>query len=68
MENFKVLGYKVEINKNDEGNYIARIPQLGCIADGKTIDETIDQLREVAQEFLRLAKEEGKLIPTPDKD
>lgn len=68
MENFKVLGYKVEINKNDEGDYIAKIPQLGCIADGKTIDEAINGLKEVAEEFIRLAKEDGKSIPVPDKD
>lgn len=38
MEKFDVLDYKIEIIRDDEGNFIAEISKLGCVADGKTID------------------------------
>jgi predicted RNase H-like HicB family nuclease len=67
MGKFDVLDYKIEITKDDNGDYIAKIPKLGCIADGKTIDEAINELKEVAENFLRLAEEDGKPIPMPEK-
>lgn len=67
MKDIDVLDYKIEINKDDDGDYIAKIPKLGCIADGPTIDDAIDELREVAEDFIRLAEEDGKLVPTPEK-
>ena len=62
-----MLDYKIEINKDDDGDYIVKIPKLGCIADGNTIDEAVNELKEVAEEFIRLAEEDGKSIPTPEK-
>ena len=67
MEKINVLDYKIEIVRDDDGDYIARIPKLGCIADGKTIDEAISELKEVAEDYLRLAVEDGKPIPLPEK-
>jgi len=67
MKRFDVLDYKIEISRGDNGDYIARIPRLGCIADGKTINDAINELKEVAEVYLRLAEEDGKKIPLPEK-
>lgn len=67
MKNINVLDYKIEINKDDDGDYIAIMPKLGCMADGATIDEAINELMEVAEDFIKLAKEDGKIIPMPEK-
>jgi len=67
MKKVDVLDYKIEIVKDSDGDYIAKIPKLGCMADGKTIDEAINELIEVAEDFLRLAEEDGKHIPMPEK-
>ncbi|NMB97280.1 MAG: toxin-antitoxin system HicB family antitoxin [Clostridiaceae bacterium] len=67
MKKFDVFDYKIEIVKDGDGDYIVKIPKLGCIADGRTIDEAINELKEVAEEFLRLAEEDGKQIPIPEK-
>jgi len=37
------------------------------MADGPTIGDAIDELREVAEDFIRLAEEDDKLIPIPEK-
>jgi antitoxin HicB len=67
MKKIEVLDYKIEIIKDDDGDYIAKMPKLGCIADGKTIDEAINELKEIAEDFLKLAEVDGKPIPVPEK-
>ena len=67
MEDINVLDYKIEVNRDDEGDYIAIMPELGCIADGTTIEEAINELKEVAADFIKLAKEDGKMIPRPKR-
>lgn len=68
MNNFNVLDYKIEINKvcvDDGGGYIASMPEIGAIADGETIEEAISELEEVANEYIKLAREDNKKIPIP---
>lgn len=68
MITLDIFDYTVEIQKisDDEGGgYIATIPELGCIADGSTTDEAIDELREIAQDLVTLAKKDGRKIPEP---
>lgn len=67
VDNINVLDYKIEIIKDDAGDYIATMPSLGCIADGETIDEAIEELKEIAETFIELAKKDGKAIPIPEK-
>ncbi|MGB9975807.1 toxin-antitoxin system HicB family antitoxin [Thermovenabulum sp.] len=70
IENINVLDYKIEIEKvtDDEGGgYIATIPELGCIGDGNTIEEAINDVIEVAENLIKIAKEDGKEIPIPQR-
>ncbi len=64
MEQFR---YEVIIfwSKEDE-LFIADVPELlGCMADGKTYDEALQNIQVVISEWIETAKELGRTIPQP---
>lgn len=64
IENINVFDYKIEIEKADDdegGGYIATISELGCIGDGNTIEEAINDVKEVAENLIKIAIEDGKM-------
>lgn len=68
MKELNVMDYKIELSKlsnDDGGGYIAYIPQLDCYGDGKTSEDAINDVRQVAEDILQLAEEDGKQIPIP---
>ena len=49
-----------------ENNYAAYVPDLlGCVATGRTVEETEQQIREAIQLHLRGMREDGLPIPEP---
>ncbi len=59
------MRYAIVIEKA-ENNYAAYIPDLpGCVATGKTIEETEHQIREAIELHLRGMREDGLPIPVP---
>lgn len=49
-----------------ENNFAAYVPDLlGCVATGKTIEETESQIREAIELHLQGMKEDGLPIPQP---
>ena len=59
------MRYAVVIEKA-ENNYAAYVPDLlGCVATGKTIKETEEQIREAIELHLRGMHEDGLPIPEP---
>ena len=49
-----------------ENNYSAYVPDLpGCVATGKTIEETRQQINEAVEFHLRGLREDGLPIPEP---
>lgn len=49
-----------------ENNYSAYVPDLpGCVATGKTIEETRQQINEAVEFHLRGMREDGLPIPEP---
>jgi predicted RNase H-like HicB family nuclease len=49
-----------------EGNYSAYVPDLpGCVATGKTVEETEQQIREAVEFHLQGMREDGLPIPEP---
>jgi len=64
--NVQVMEYAlpVTIEPLKEGGYLARCKKLqGCIAEGKTIEEAINILGDVAKNIIDLRREEGMVIP-----
>ncbi|MBM3713058.1 MAG: type II toxin-antitoxin system HicB family antitoxin [Actinobacteria bacterium] len=59
--------YEIIIYWSDEDEaYIAEVPELpGCMADGKTYDEVLENVTQVIKEWLETAKELGREIPKP---
>ncbi|MCL4386690.1 MAG: type II toxin-antitoxin system HicB family antitoxin [Cyanobacteria bacterium] len=59
--------YEIIIYWSDEDEaYIAEVPELlGCMADGKTHDEVLENVTQVIKEWLETAEELGREIPKP---
>lgn len=59
--------YEIIIYWSDEDNsFIAEVPELpGCMADGKTYQETVSNIEIIIKEWMETAKEIGREIPKP---
>ena len=59
--------YNVIINWNaDDERYIAEVPELpGCMADGKSRSEVLQNVEVIIDEWLETANLEGREIPVP---
>ena len=69
MSKFEKMNSKYEIilywSKEDE-SYIAEVPELsGCMADGKSYREALDNVQVVIDEWIETAKSLGRAIPEP---
>lgn len=50
----------------DDGAYIVSVPDLpGCMADGKTVTEAVENARDIIAEWIEYAKADGIPIPEP---
>lgn len=59
------MRFAIVIEKT-ENNYAAYVPDLlGCVATGKTVEETEQQIREAIELHLRGMREDGLPVPTP---
>ena len=51
---------------DDDDAYIAEVPELaGCMADGKTAQEALNNVEVIAEEWIETALELGREIPVP---
>ena len=59
--------YEIIIFWSDEDDaFVAEIPELpGCMADGKTYQEALENAEQIIDEWIETAKEEGRPIPQP---
>jgi predicted RNase H-like HicB family nuclease len=58
------LNYPIVIYPCDEGGYVAEVPALkGCLAQGETLAETLDELETVKQLWLKTAEKQGRTLP-----
>lgn len=62
-----MIKYEMIIYWSDEDqSYIVEVPELsGCMADGKTYEETVKNAEKIIQEWIETAKELGRPIPQP---
>ncbi len=59
--------YEMIIYWSEEDNcFLVEVPELpGCMADGKTRAEALANAERVMEEWIEIAKEDGRPIPTP---
>ncbi len=51
---------------DEDGAFIAEVPELaGCMADGGTYKEALENVEVVIAEWIETAKELGRPIPEP---
>lgn len=62
MYNYEIILYW---SKDDEA-FIAEVPELpGCMADGKTRKEAIENAERIIEEWIETAIEDNETIPVP---
>lgn len=61
------MKYKVMIYWSDEDKaFIAEVPELpGCIADGETYQEAVQNVEIIMQQWIETAQEIGRNLPQP---
>jgi len=61
------IKYEMVVYWSDEdGAYVVEVPEFpGCMADGNTYEEAIDNIFFVIREWMETAKEIGREIPKP---
>ncbi len=61
--------YRIEITalaEEDGGGFIAIVPSLpGCMADGATQEEAIENLRDAIAQWIAEARVMGRPVPEP---
>ena len=62
MAKYEIIIYWSEA----DNSFIAEIPELaGCMADGKTYTETLQNVEIIINEWIETAKSLGREIPVP---
>ncbi|TYS17103.1 toxin-antitoxin system HicB family antitoxin [Rossellomorea vietnamensis] len=65
------LDYSIVINKvkeDDHEYYFGKIAELeGCHTDADTVDELMEELEEVKEEYLKIKLEHNDTIPEPNE-
>jgi predicted RNase H-like HicB family nuclease len=63
------MNHKYEIIifwSNEDNSFIAEVPELpGCMADGNTYTEAIENVQLIIDEWIETAREAGRTIPEP---
>jgi predicted RNase H-like HicB family nuclease len=62
-----MMKYELIIYWSEEDNsFVAEVPELpGCVADGETYIEALQNAQTVMQEWIETAQELGRPIPQP---
>lgn len=67
LEYYMNLQYRIEIVPDDlEGGYVVHFPELaGCISQGETIEEALENLKDAKRAWLEAAMDDLEVIPEP---
>ncbi len=58
------MRYRVLIEQDEDGVYIAEVPILpGCLSQGKTRSEAIDNIKEAIAGYLESLEAHGEPVP-----
>ncbi len=59
-----MLSYRVIIEKDEDGVFVGRVPDLpGCATEGKTREELMKNVKEAIQAYLEALKQHGDPVP-----
>ena len=62
----RAMRYRVLIQQDEDGMYVAEVPSLpGCISQGETREEAVTHVREAIAAYLESLRERGEPIPPP---
>ena len=62
------LTYTIVLDPADEGGYVVRVPRLpGCVTEGDTMDEALQNAREAITAYLLSLRDDGEDLPPPDE-
>jgi predicted RNase H-like HicB family nuclease len=60
------MKFRVMIQRDEDGVYVAEVPSLpGCVSQGTTRPETLDNVREAIALYLESLKAHGDPVPPP---
>ena len=63
---FLGLRYRIELEEDEDGGFVAHHPELrGCIAQGETADEAVQNLRDARAAWIQVRLEDGLSVPEP---
>jgi antitoxin HicB len=64
----KVYDFKVLLEPDETGGYVATCPSLpGCYSQGDTVDGALDNIREAIELCLEDMQVHGEVIPDPPR-
>lgn len=67
----QVRAYHVNIgplSEQDGGGFVARVPDLpGCLADGETPAEALENAYDAIACWIEAAREQGRPVPPPSR-
>ena len=60
------MKYRVNITQDEDGIFVAEVPSLpGCISQGQTRTEAVDNIKEAIAGYLESLEAHGEPIPPP---
>jgi antitoxin HicB len=60
------MKYRVVIETDEDGAFIAECPALpGCISQGKTRDEAVENIRDAIRGYLESLRKHNEPVPPP---
>jgi predicted RNase H-like HicB family nuclease len=63
------LQYRIIIQQDEDGVYVAKCPSLpGCITQGKTRTEVLDNIKDAISGYLASLKKHNESIPSIEEE
>ena len=66
IEELMKMDYRISLRKDEDGDYIAAVDELpGCVADGRSPNKAVENVREAMKSWMTSRAEAGLEIPEP---
>jgi len=60
------MKFRVVLQQDEDGVFVVEVPSLpGCVSQGASRAQTLDNIREAIEGYLESLKQHGKPIPPP---